>query len=73
VNEIYRGQETYRETLENTLAAIFSNRANSKRTGVKILFETTLVSKDRLIIGRPDMVIMTSEGPIINRLQNRSL
>jgi len=54
-----------RETLENTLAAIFSNRANSKRTGVKSYFETTLVSKDRLIIGRPDMVIMTSEGPII--------
>jgi hypothetical protein len=54
-----------RETLENTLAAIFSNKANSKRMGVKSYFETTLVSKDKLIIGRPDMVIMTSDGPVI--------
>ena len=54
-----------REILENTLAVIFSNRTIVKRSGVKSYVETTLISEDELIIGRPDTVLITPEGPII--------
>ncbi len=54
-----------REILENTIAVIFSNRTDLKCSGIKSHIETILISKDKLIIGRPDTVLITPKGPII--------
>jgi hypothetical protein len=54
-----------RETMENTIAVIFSNRTNLICSGLTSHIETTLISKDKLIIGRPDTVLITQKGPII--------
>jgi len=54
-----------RENMENALAVRFTTMSRGKISGIKYNIETTLLSADRLLIGRPDAVFITPEGPII--------
>jgi CRISPR/Cas system-associated exonuclease Cas4 (RecB family) len=54
-----------REAMENALAARFHVPTQIHRSSIRYNTETTLVSADDLVIGRPDEVLSTEKGSII--------
>lgn len=54
-----------REAMENVLAARFYGFTQMRRSGKRCNVEKTLVSRDSLLVGRPDEVLMTDNGCII--------
>lgn len=54
-----------REAMENALAARFHASTQMHRSSIRHDTETTLVSRDGLVIGRPDEVLITENGCII--------
>jgi len=56
---------TVREALENALAARFYLSTQIHPSGIRHSPESTLVSQDNLVIGRPDEVLITENGCII--------
>lgn len=66
----YRERQLYwpkgvREVMENALAVRFYDFIQTHRSGTKHHVEKTLVSRDSLLVGRPDEVLMTENGCII--------
>lgn len=66
----YRERRLYwlkvvREALENALAVRFHDFIRTHRSDAEHHVEKTLVSRDSLLIGRPDEVLMTVDGCII--------
>lgn len=56
---------TVREAMENALAARFRRSSRIHSRGTRHHVETTLVSHDNLVIGRPDELLRTEDGCII--------
>jgi CRISPR/Cas system-associated exonuclease Cas4 (RecB family) len=54
-----------REAMENALAARFRVSTQMHCSGIRRHTETTLVSRDGLVIGRPDEVFITENGCVI--------
>jgi len=54
-----------REAMENALAARFHTSTQPHRSSSRHSVENTLVSRDNLVIGRPDEVLITENGCII--------
>ena len=56
---------TIREACENALAARFYGSTRVHHSSIRHSVENTLVSRDNLVIGRPDEVLITENGWII--------
>lgn len=61
------------EVMENTIALRMSERPTSVRTGRRQYVESTLLSPDGLLIGRPDHIILSGTNPIIVDYKSGSL
>lgn len=62
-----------REAMENALALKIRETNTTHRLRIRRHAETTLLSRDGLLVGRPDEVILTAGGPIIIDYKTGSL